>query len=97
LIDNPESFAPEKNQRIGLLAWHPSKLEKSFAAVRRLSERQDMREAAANFFRYLRELDALALDLIVAERVPLRGLGAAIMDRLQRAAYRSRNEQDRPQ
>jgi L-threonylcarbamoyladenylate synthase len=97
LIDDAESFASEKNQRIGLLAWHPSKSKKRFAAVRRLSERQDMREAAANFFRYLRDLDALALDLIVAERVPLRGLGAAIMDRLQRAAYRPRDEQDRPQ
>ena len=29
---------------------------------------------------------ALKLDLIVAERVPSRGLGAAIMDRLERAA-----------
>ena len=97
LIENAESFAPEKNKRIGLLAWHPSESEKKFAAVRRLSERQDMREAAASFFRCLRELDALALDLIVAERVPLRGLGAAIMDRLQRAAYRPLDEQDRLQ
>jgi L-threonylcarbamoyladenylate synthase len=97
LIDNTESFAPEKDQRIGLLAWHPSESEERFAAVRRLSERQDVREAAANFFRYLRELDALALDLIVAERVPLHGLGAAIMDRLQRAAYDPLDEQDRPQ
>lgn len=97
LIDNAESFSPEKNQRIGLLAWHSSESERRFAAVRRLSELQDMREAAANFFRYLRELDALPLDLIVAERVPLRGLGAAIMDRLQRAAYRPLDEQDRPQ
>jgi L-threonylcarbamoyladenylate synthase len=97
LIDNAESFSPEKNQRIGLLAWHSSESERRFAAVRRLSKLQDMREAAANFFRYLRELDALPLDLIVAERVPLRGLGAAIMDRLQRAAYRPLDEQDRPQ
>jgi L-threonylcarbamoyladenylate synthase len=97
LIDNTESFAPEKGQRIALLAWHPSESEERFAAVRRLSERQDVREAAANFFRYLRELDALALDLIVAERVPLHGLGAAIMDRLQRAAYDPLDEQDRPQ
>ena len=79
------------------MAWHPGESEKRFAAVRRLSERQDLREAAANFFRYLRELDALALDLIVAERVPLRGLGAAIMDRLQRAAHRPLDEQERPQ
>jgi len=32
--------------------------------------------------------DALGLDLIVAERIPSRGLGAAIMDRLERASHR---------
>jgi L-threonylcarbamoyladenylate synthase len=60
-----------------------------FIAVRQLSERQDLREAAANLFRYLRELDALDVDLIVAERVPDQGLGAAILDRLRRASHRS--------
>jgi L-threonylcarbamoyladenylate synthase len=34
----------------------------------------------------LRELDNENLDLIVAERVPEQGIGAAINDRLQRAA-----------
>jgi len=48
--------------------------EKQFAAVRRLSERQDLREAAANLFHDLRELDDLDIDLIVAEQVPGRGL-----------------------
>jgi L-threonylcarbamoyladenylate synthase len=57
-----------------------------FEAVRVLSEKQDLREAAANLFRYLRELDAMDLDLIVAERVPDQGLGLAINDRLGRAA-----------
>jgi L-threonylcarbamoyladenylate synthase len=59
-----------------------------FAAVRYLSERGDLREAAANLFRMLRELDAENLDLIVAERVPEAGVGAAINDRLERAAAR---------
>ena len=93
LIDNVEDFIPPKNQRIGLLGWSsalrssmPSQME-AFAVVRNLSDRGDLREAAANLFRYLRELDALDLDLIVAERVPCQGLGAAIMDRLERAAY----------
>ena len=54
--------------------------------MRRLSERSDLREAAANFFRMLRELDAEKLDLIVAERLPEEGIGAAINDRLRRAA-----------
>jgi L-threonylcarbamoyladenylate synthase len=86
LIDNAESFLPQENQRVGLLAWNPVEPAKKFAAVRLLSERQDLREAAANLFRNLRELDQSALDLIIAERVPSRGLGAAILDRLERAS-----------
>jgi L-threonylcarbamoyladenylate synthase len=92
LIDNAEAFSPQKNERVGLLAWRgsSSRLQSSqhFATVRNLSEAQDLREAAANLFRYLRELDVLGLDLIAAERVPSRGVGAAIMDRLERAAHR---------
>jgi L-threonylcarbamoyladenylate synthase len=93
LIDNAEAFLPQKSQRVGLLAWHGKKddLQRRslrFAAVRSLSERQDLQEAAANLFREMRELDALGLNLIVAERVPSRGLGAAIMDRLERASHR---------
>ena len=94
LIDNGQDFFPKKNQRVGLLVWS-SALRNSmssqmevFAAIRNLSDREDLREAAANLFRYLRELDALGLDLIVAERLPFRGLGAAIMDRLERASHR---------
>jgi L-threonylcarbamoyladenylate synthase len=60
----------------------------AFTEIRRLSERQNLREAAANLFRYLRELDNLELDLIVAEKLPEDGLGAAINDRLRRASAR---------
>ena len=99
LIDNAEAFPPQKNQRVGLLAWSSAfprptspqletRCSEAFAAVRNLSDRGDLREAASNLFRYLRELDELGLDLIVAERVPSRGLGAAIMDRLERASHR---------
>jgi L-threonylcarbamoyladenylate synthase len=87
LIDSADSFLPEKNQRVGLLAWKPVESQNRFAAVRRLSQGQDLRQAATNLFRYLRELDVLGLDLIVAERVPSRGLGAAILDRLDRASH----------
>ena len=87
LIDDAKSFSTEKNQRVGLLAWHPVGSEKRFAAVRRLSEQQDLREAAANLFGYLRELDQSNVDLILAERVPAQGLGAAILDRLERASH----------
>ena len=88
LIDIGENYFPQRHGRVGLLAWRPIKSSQRFAAVRQLSQEQDTREAAANLFRYLRELDALGLNLIAAERVPSRGLGAAIMDRLERAAHR---------
>jgi L-threonylcarbamoyladenylate synthase len=87
IVDNLKSFTPLTNQRCALLGWNPIKNDKRFAAIRNLSERQDLREAAANLFRYLRELDELDVDLIVAERVPGQGLGAAILDRLERASH----------
>ena len=91
LIDNARDFFPQKNQRVGLLVWGrarsmPSQME-AFAAIRNLSDHGDLRQVAANLFRHLRELDLLHLDLIVAERVPSHGLGAAIMDRLERASH----------
>ncbi|PYL10057.1 MAG: threonylcarbamoyl-AMP synthase [Verrucomicrobia bacterium] len=102
LIDHAESFSPEKSQRVGLLAWHSLSRQRAlrnvrrrtgdhrslkFTAVRQLSEKKDLREAAANLFRFLRELDRSDVDLIVAERVPSHGLGAAILDRLERASH----------
>ncbi len=89
LIDNAELFALEKTRRVGLLAWNAFIPAERFAAIRILSEHQDLSEAAANLFRSLRELDDLDLDLIVAERVPARGLGAAILDRLECASHDS--------
>jgi len=108
LIDDAQSFSPMASQRVGLLAWKsgdglrvanglPNRPESKFRAIRYLTERQDLREAAANLFGHLRDLDLLGLDLIVAERVPLQGIGAAIMDRLQRAASGHTREQDMPE
>jgi L-threonylcarbamoyladenylate synthase len=88
LVDTAENYSLKWPERVGLLAWRPIVSFQRFAAVRQLSQEQDHREAAANLFRYLRELDALGLDCIIAERVPSRGLGAAIMDRLERASHR---------
>jgi L-threonylcarbamoyladenylate synthase len=86
LIDNAKKFSPPAGQEVGLLAWRRVQTEEKYAAIRRLSQRHNLRDAAANLFRQLRELDAMELDLIVAEQVPEEGLGVAIMDRLRRAA-----------
>lgn len=57
-----------------------------YAAVRVLSDRGDLREAAARLFEALHELDELALERIDAQAIPEHGLGVAIMDRLRRAS-----------
>jgi L-threonylcarbamoyladenylate synthase len=88
LVDDPSSFAAPANKKCGVLAWRSVAGTRQFAEVRQLSSSQDLREAAANLFRYLRELDRLSLDLIVAEKLPDESLGAAINDRLRRAAGR---------
>ena len=85
LVDDAAAFTCPTGKRCGLLAWNRPEQDE-FAAVRRLSNRQDIAEAATNLFRYLRELDGQSLHLIVAEKVPDRGLGAAINDRLSRAS-----------
>lgn len=72
--------------RVGLLCLRPRESTKGFAAVEILSRDGDLREAAINLFAALHRLDAMSLDLIVADTVPETGLGLAIMDRLRRAS-----------
>jgi L-threonylcarbamoyladenylate synthase len=75
-----------KGKNIGLLAFQETKNNLKFPYVEILSKKGDIREAAANFFAAIRRLDAMNLDLILAEPVPEIGLGRAIMDRLRRAS-----------
>ncbi len=58
-----------------------------------LSPSGDLREAAANLFAYLRELDGSGCARIAVAPIPRTGLGLAIADRLARAAA-PRNEID---
>ncbi|MBU2567700.1 MAG: threonylcarbamoyl-AMP synthase [Elusimicrobia bacterium] len=59
-----------------------------FRKIEILSVSGDLCEAAANLFSSLHKLDDAGLDIIYAEKVPERGLGAAIMDRLRKAEGR---------
>ena len=84
VIDDAASVPQSERERAALLAFRAA--EPGYAASRVLSARGDLREAAAHLFEYLHELDALGLARIDAERVPSEGIGAAISDRLARAA-----------
>ena len=78
---------PVAGKRCGLLAWQTP--VEGFEALEVLSAKGDLREAATRLFAAMRRLDEAGLDLIVAEPVPETGLGAAIMDRLRKAAHES--------
>ncbi len=77
-----------KGKKIGFLGLQEPAKFLDFEHIEVLSKKGDLREAAANLFSAIRRLDALDLDLILAETVPEAGLGRAIMDRLRRAASR---------
>ena len=82
-MKNLDSF---KDKKIGLLAFRKPDQFLKFDHIEVLSKTGNLREAAANLFAAMRRLDALNLDLILAETVPEIGLGRAIMDRLRRAS-----------
>lgn len=74
--------------RTGLLMLHDRDLKPGFCEVEVLSPTGDLVVAAARFFQSLHRLDAAGLDGIVAVRFPETGLGRALNDRLNRAAFR---------
>ena len=95
----PQHYAPRTRIRIvenedaagdrvdaALLAFREAM--PGYKYVRVLSPSGDLREAAAHLFEALHELDASGASRIDVQTVPRIGLGAAIMDRLERAAAR---------
>ena len=68
-----------------LLAFGPT-VPTSANRMCNLSPRGDLAEAAANLFAMLRQLDQPGVSTIAVMRLPDRGLGEAINDRLRRAA-----------
>jgi L-threonylcarbamoyladenylate synthase len=88
-IKRHQAFVKKKRlgwPRIGFLAFKTKPPLDFFQAAEVLSANADLCEAASNLFQMMRKLDRMELDLILAERVPEKGIGAAIMDRLTKAA-----------
>jgi L-threonylcarbamoyladenylate synthase len=87
-------YAPKKPLRLNaanvepgeaLLAFGPNP-PRSVHASLNLSPAGDLVEAAANLFAYMHRLDASQAHTIAVMPIPEQGLGAAINDRLRRAA-----------
>ncbi|GAB3938459.1 L-threonylcarbamoyladenylate synthase [Larkinella terrae] len=89
LLKTPaEVLASHKPERVGVLAFEEITRLIPVEQQQILSISGDISEAAKNLFAAMRALDALNVDVIVAELLPEMGLGRAINDRLRRAAFK---------
>jgi len=94
LLGKPQDFAPAPGKRYGLLSYRGKKKDgyvnlHDWDEVAILSPGSGKTtEAALRFFFLLRQLDGSGVDEIIAEPVSEFGVGAAIMERLQRAAVK---------
>jgi L-threonylcarbamoyladenylate synthase len=86
IIDKPSDISVEESC---FLAFLPPAGDVRARHVLVLSEKGDLREAAARFFSYLIQLDRKSAQIIYAEKIPEKGLGKAIMERLRKAARKS--------
>lgn len=73
-------------KKVGALLFNSNRYNIEFSQERILSTKGNMREAAANLFSYLHELENEDLDVILVDPIEENGLGKAIMDRLRKAA-----------
>lgn len=62
-----------------------------YKLVEYLSKNQNLTEAAANLFTAFHTLEDSDCEYIIADQVPMIGIGKAIMDRLSKASYRFLN------
>ncbi len=74
-----------KERNAALLAFFQKPQTSAFQEVKLLSPKKDLKEAAANFFAFLYELDKKNYEAIYVEPVPEKGLGRAIMERIRKA------------
>ena len=76
------------DQKIGIISFQKSYTELNPAEEIVLSYSGNFDAAASMLFKALRKMDESMIDIIIAERVPAIGIGLAINDRLERAAYK---------
>ncbi|QQV02158.1 MULTISPECIES: L-threonylcarbamoyladenylate synthase [Chryseobacterium] len=85
LTENIENEIQENSgKRIGALIFK-NQTKTAIAYQEVLSAEGDLKEASKNLYAALHRLDAMDLDIIIAERLPDSGLGITINDRLNRA------------
>jgi L-threonylcarbamoyladenylate synthase len=79
------SIFEHKGKRIGVLSLGSASSQEGVAHWECLSPSGDLEEAMRNLYAAMHRLDKAALDILLFERMPDKGLGCSINDRLQRA------------
>jgi L-threonylcarbamoyladenylate synthase len=72
--------------KVGILATDETQKEYTASVVKSMGSRGNLETIAKNLFKQLREFDGEDVDVILAEGVPLQGLGLAVMNRLRKAS-----------
>jgi L-threonylcarbamoyladenylate synthase len=80
------TYYTKRGSKVGVLCTNETVSHYQADCVRSLGSRGNLATVARNLFASLRELDLQGVDVIVAEGVPLRGLGLAIMNRMRKAS-----------
>lgn len=75
-------------KKVGVIFFSEIKFDFDFKVIKILSHNRDMKEASANLFKHLYDLENENIDIIFVEPIEEKGLGKAIMDRLKRAAHK---------
>lgn len=86
IVDDIENFLKENSlPKIGTITFFKKIEHNNLVHQEVLSERKDLKEAAANLYQAMHRLDKMNLNLIIAEPFPDENLGKSINDRLNRA------------
>jgi L-threonylcarbamoyladenylate synthase len=85
IISGPDEIRIENSAYLSFMA-PTSPVRSKFVKI--LSPSGDLREAAMNFFSHLIEMDRIGSDVIYAQKIPEKGLGKAMMERLRKAGER---------
>ena len=97
LVEGPLSAVVEKvnelagtykaeGSRVGVLATDETASKYEVATVLSMGSRFNLETIARNLFASLRKFDSESIDVIIAESVPIDGLGLAVMNRLRKAS-----------
>lgn len=75
-----------EGKKVAVLATDETVKEYTADKVVTMGTRFNLESIARNLFRELRDFDSMDVDVILAEGVPLEGLGLAVMNRLRKAS-----------